>query len=70
MFWMRFEATRERADKPIFEVIQGGIGGGLYVRATRTDGTADRIEGFATEGDTGRWISNESAVWLDGRKRA
>jgi hypothetical protein len=32
--------------------------------ATLTDGTVERIEGFATEGDAGRWIRNESVVWL------
>jgi len=34
------------------------------VRTTLTDGTIDRIEGFATEGDAGRWIANESNPWL------
>jgi hypothetical protein len=29
------------------------------VRATLPDGTVDRIEGFATEGEAGRWINNE-----------
>jgi hypothetical protein len=40
------------------------IGGGYYVRATLTDGTVDRIDGFATEGEAERWIKNESVVWL------
>jgi hypothetical protein len=26
------------------------------------------IEGFATEGEAGRWIRNESAAWLDERR--
>jgi hypothetical protein len=29
-----FEAKRERAAKPVFEVAQWAIGGGYYVRAT------------------------------------
>ena len=32
------------------------------------DGTIDRIEGFETEGETGRWIRNESIAWLQSRK--
>jgi hypothetical protein len=40
------------------------IGGGYYVRATLPNGIVDRIEGFATEGDAGRWIKNESVGWL------
>jgi hypothetical protein len=59
-----FEAKRKRADKPVFEAVRWAIGGGWYVRATLTDGTVERIEGFATEGDAGRWIRNESVVWL------
>jgi hypothetical protein len=65
-----FEAKRERAAKPIFEVEQWAIGGGFYVRATLTDGTVGRIEGFAREGEAGRWIKNESGVWLHGRSSA
>jgi hypothetical protein len=64
-----FEAKRKRASKPIFEVEQWAIGGGYYVRATLPDGTVDRIEGFAAEGDAGRWIKNESVVWLANRAR-
>jgi IS1 family transposase len=63
-----FEAKRKRADKPVFEAIQWAIGGGWYVRATLTDGTTDRIEGFASEGEAGRWIRNESAAWLHSRQ--
>jgi hypothetical protein len=63
-----FEAKRKRAAKPVFEVEQWKIGGGYYVRATLTDGTVDRIEGFATEGDAARWIKNESSVWLHSRQ--
>jgi recombination DNA repair RAD52 pathway protein len=59
-----FEAKRKRAAKPIFEVERWAIGGGCYVRVTLTDGTVDRIDGFATEGEAGRWIKNESVVWL------
>jgi hypothetical protein len=38
------------------------IGGGYYVRVTLPDGTVDRIEGFAREGDAGQWIKLESGV--------
>jgi hypothetical protein len=58
------EAKRKRAAKAIFEIERWAIGGGYYVRATLTDGTVDRIEGFATEGEALRWIRNESIVWL------
>jgi IS1 family transposase len=64
-----FEAKRKRAAKPLFEVAQWAIGGGYYVRATLTDGTIDRIEGFATEGEAGRWIKNEAAVWLHAKQK-
>ena len=65
-----FEAKRKRAAKPIFEVERWAIGGSYYVRATLMDGTVDRIEGFATEGEVGRWIRNELAAWLYSRKSA
>ncbi len=39
------------------------------VRATLLDGTVDRIEGFATEGEAARWTKNESATWLYERKK-
>jgi hypothetical protein len=65
-----FEAKRKRSTKPIFEVEQWAIGGSYYVRATLTNGTVDRIEGFATAGDAGRWIKNESVVWLRQRRAA
>lgn len=64
-----FEAKGKRAAKPIFEVEQWRIGGGYYVRATLPDGTVDRVEGFATEGDAGRWIKNESGTWLHSRRQ-
>ncbi len=64
-----FEAKRKRAAKPICEVEKWAIGGGYYVRATLTDGTVDRIEGFATEGDAGRWIKNKSGTWLHSRRQ-
>jgi IS1 family transposase len=64
-----FEAKGKRGAKPVFEVEQWAIGGGFYVRATLPDGTVDRIEGFATEGQASRWIKNESVVWLHGRAR-
>jgi hypothetical protein len=66
----KFEAKRRRVTKPIFEVEQWAIGGGFYIRATLPDGTVERIEGFAIEGDAGRWIKNESVVWLDQRRKS
>ena len=63
-----FEARRKRASKPIFEIDRWRIGDGYYVRATLPDGTVDRIEGFATEGEAVRWIKNESIVWLHARR--
>jgi hypothetical protein len=63
-----FEAKRKRAAKPIFEVEQWAIGGGYYVRATLPDSTSDRIEGFTTEGEAGRWIRNGSTAWLHARR--
>lgn len=63
------EAKRKRAVKADFEVERWKIGGGFYARATLADGTIDRIEGFATEGDAGRWIKNESVVWLHERRQ-
>jgi hypothetical protein len=63
-----FETKRKRASKPVFEVAQWAIGGDYYVRATLTDGTVERIEGFATEGEAGRWIKNESVPWLHSRQ--
>lgn len=64
-----FEAKRKRQPKVTFEIEEWKIGGGYYVRATLTDGTVDRIEGFATEGDAVRWIKNESIVWLNARNK-
>jgi hypothetical protein len=63
-----FEAKRKRTAKPVFEVAQWAIGGGYYVRATLTDGTIDRIEGFATEGEAARWIKNEAVTWLHNKR--
>jgi hypothetical protein len=37
--------------RPIFEVEKWAIGESYFVRVTFPDGTADRIEGFATEGE-------------------
>jgi len=47
-----------------------GASTGCDRRATRSDldGTVDRIEGFATEGEAGRWIKNESSVWLNAHR--
>ena len=36
---------------------------------TLLDGRIDRIEGFATEGEAGRWIKTEATVWLHNRSR-
>ena len=62
-----FAAKRKRGAKPIFEVGKWAIGGGYYVRATLLDGTIHLLDGFATEGDAGRWITNEAVVWLQAR---
>ena len=59
-----FEAKRKRQPKVTFEIEEWKIGGGFYVRATLADGTAERIEGFASEGEAGRWIKNEAVAWL------
>src|SRR5208282_4510140 len=59
-----FEAKRKRVPKVTFEVDEWKIGGGYYVRATLPDGTVDRIEGFATEAEAGRWIKNQSSIWV------
>jgi hypothetical protein len=64
-----FEANRKRTPKVTFEIHEWKIGGGFYVRATLPDGTVERIEGFATEGQAGRWIRNESTVWLNDRQQ-
>ena len=64
-----FEAKRKRKPKNIFEIDEWKIGGGFYFRATLADGTVERIEGFATEGDAARWIKNESVVWLHSRQQ-
>ena len=64
-----FEAKRKRAAKPLFEILQWAIGGTYYVRATLTDGTVDRIEGFATESEAWRWIRNDSTMWLHARRQ-
>jgi IS1 family transposase len=65
-----FGAKRMRARKPVFEVEKWAIGGGYYVRATLPDGTVERIEGFATEGEAARWIRNDSTAWLHTKLRA
>lgn len=64
-----FETKRKRNRKPLFEVEKWAIGGSYFVRATLPDGTVDRIDGFATEGEAWRWIKNESVVWLSGRNK-
>jgi hypothetical protein len=61
-FW--FPASASPRKQPLFEVEKWAIGDSYYVRATLPDGTVERIEGFATEGEAGRWIRNESAAWL------
>jgi hypothetical protein len=63
-----FEAKHKRVPKVTFEIDEGKSGGGFYVRAMLPDGTIERIEGFTTEGEAGRWIKNESAVWLHSRR--
>ena len=41
-----------------------------FLRVKFPDGTTDKVEGFATEGEAGRWIRNESAAWLYNRQNA
>ena len=55
-----FEAKRKRLVRPIFEVEKWAIGESYFVRITFSDGTADKIEGFAKEDEARRWIRNES----------
>ena len=64
-----FEAKGKRAARPKFEVEKWAIGESYYVRVTFQDGTTDKIEGFATKGEAGRWIKNESVVWLHNRQQ-
>jgi IS1 family transposase len=59
-----FEAKGKRARKPKFEVEKWAIGESYFVRVTFPDGTTDKIEGFATQGQAGRWIRNEAQAWL------
>jgi IS1 family transposase len=59
-----FEAQNKRVARPKFEIEKWAIGESYYVRVTFLDGATDKIEGFATEGEAGRWIRNESAAWL------
>jgi len=63
-----FEAKRKRAARATFKIEQWAIGSAYYIRATLPDGTVDWIEGFATEGEAGRWIRNDSAAWLHARR--
>ena len=64
-----FEAKQKRVPKNTFEIDEWKITGGFYVRATLEDGTVERIEGFATEGEAATWIRNESVVWLHARRK-
>jgi hypothetical protein len=65
-----FEAKQKRARKPIFEAAKWAIGNSYFVRVTFADGTTDKIEGFATEGEAWRWIKNESVEWLYTRQES
>ena len=64
-----FEAKRKREPKVTFEIDEWKITGGFYIRAMLPDGTVERIEGFATEGEAARWIKNDSVVWLANRRQ-
>jgi hypothetical protein len=64
-----FEAKRKRQPKVTFEIEKWRIGDAYYVRATLSDGTIERIESFATEGEAAHWIRNEPAAWLRARSR-
>ena len=65
-----FGAKRKRPVRPIFEVEKWAIGESYFVRVTFPDGTVDRIERFKTEGEAGRWIRNESVLWLHSRQES
>jgi hypothetical protein len=41
---------------------------GNHARAALLDGAVGRIEGFATEGEAGLWIRNDSTAWLRSRR--
>ena len=48
----------------IFDAVRWRIGEGFYVTVTMPGSEPQRItETFATEGETWRWIRNESVVW-------
>jgi IS1 family transposase len=64
-----FETKEKRDAKPVFEVCEWKIGGGIYIRATLPDSDPERIEGFKSEAEAARWIKNESVVWLHERRR-
>src|SRR5438128_5574788 len=64
-----FEAKQKRTDRPLFEVCEQKIGGGYYVRATLPNSVPEQIATFPTEGEAARWIKNDSAAWLHGRRR-
>jgi hypothetical protein len=60
-----FEAKRKRQPKITFNVEPWRIGNGYYVTVTMPDSEPVRVtEMFATEGDTWRWIKNDSAAWV------
>jgi hypothetical protein len=62
-----WEAKEKRDAKPIFEVLEWKIGGGIYVKATLPNVAPENVSGFETKNDANRWVRNESAEWL--RKR-
>jgi hypothetical protein len=63
--------TKEKRDaKPIFEVLEWKIGGGFYVKATLPNLAPENISGFETKNDAIRWIRNDSAAWLQERRRS
>jgi hypothetical protein len=55
-----FDAKRNQQTKGISEIEKWKTGGGYNLHATLTDGTVERIEGFATEGKAGRQIRNSA----------
>jgi hypothetical protein len=62
------EVKEKRDARPLFEVCENKIGGGYFFRATIANMVPEQIFGFATEGEAGRWIKNESVAWLHERR--
>ena len=60
--WEAGELRRKQS--PLFEICVSPSGSGFYVRVTHPNTEPQRIDGFATVGEAGRWISNLAQDWL------